>query len=402
MSFSKRMAQAEVVVTGMGVISPLESGEGLAAFWKAACEGKDAVAPIDIFDAAPYATHVAAEVRGGFVTSEKGQSRLYEKRWQAFIEHAFAEALKDAGLNIQPDCARTGIVLGTVLGGIAEGEKVWRAGSSALPDGYRLSSGAELLAKAYGIGGTILTISNACASGTDAIGMAYRHIATGRADVMIAGGGDALSEFAFSGFSSLGALTKDLVRPFDKDRSGLALGEGAAFLVLERKAAAEARGARIYGAINGYASAADANHMTGPDREGKGLASAITRALTEAGLEQVGYISAHGTGTPYNDLMETKAIKRAFGAYASRLPISSIKSMIGHSFGAAGAIEAVTCLKAIESSVVPPTVNLEKDDPECDLDYVKGRARNIVVDSAVSLSSGFGGQNSALVFSGLQ
>ncbi len=402
MGFSERIAQVEVVVTGMGIVSPLESGGGLDAFSKAACEGKDAVAPIDIFDTADYATRVAAEVRGDFSLSETGQSRLYEKRWQAFIEHAFAGAVKDAALNIQPDCARTGIVLGTVLGGIAEGEKVWRAGSPALPGGYRLSSGAERLAKAYGIGGVVLTISNACASGTDAIGIAYRHIATGRADIMIAGGGDALSEFAFSGFSSLGALTRDLVRPFDKDRSGLALGEGAAFLVLERKDAAYARGARIYGVVSGYASAADANHMTGPDREGRGLASAITRALKEARLEQVGYVSAHGTGTPYNDLMETKAIKRAFGVYASRLPISSIKSMIGHSFGAAGAIEAVTCLKAIESSSVPPTVNLEHDDPDCDLDYVKGRARDIAVGSALSLSAGFGGQNSALVFSGLQ
>jgi 3-oxoacyl-(acyl-carrier-protein) synthase len=213
---------------------------------------------------------------------------------------------------------------------------------------------------------------------------------------MIAGGGDALSEFAFSGFSSLGALTKDVVRPFDKDRSGLALGEGAAFLVLEKMTNARRRRARVYGVVKGYASNADANHMTGPDREGKGLANAITRALKEAGLARVDYISAHGTGTPYNDLMETLAIKRAFGR--SDIPVSSIKSMIGHSFGAAGAIEAVTCVKAMDASFVPPTVNLEKDDPKCDLDYVKDNARQVAVESAVSLSAGFGGQNAALVF----
>lgn len=390
--------QRQVVVTGLGIVSPLESGEGVDAFWKAVLAGRNTVAPAGIIDTAPYATHAVAQIRGRFDTAI-GKDHLYERRWQAFIEHAFAEAVADSGVTLKAgDGQKAGIVLGTVLGGVAAGEKLWRSEGSNLSEGYRLSSGAEQLAKDYSIKGPVLTISNACASGTDAIGIAARYIAAGRADVMIAGGGDALSEFAFSGFSSLGALTKDLVRPFDKDRSGLALGEGAAFLALESKASAKARGARIYAEVAGYSSAADANHMTGPDREGRGLASAIGKALKKAGLARVDYISAHGTGTPYNDQMETLAIKRAFPDSAFDIPVSSIKSMIGHSFGAAGAIEAVTCIKAMETASVPPTVNLETDDPACDLDYVKGLAREVKVDSALSLSAGFGGQNAALVF----
>ena len=230
-----------------------------------------------------------------------------------------------------------------------------------------LSSGAESLAKRYSLRGPVTTISTACASGTDSIGMAFRLIQTGAADLICAGGGDTLSEFAFSGFNSLNAMTRDVVRPFDKDRTGLALGEGAAFLMLEEEVHARRRGARIYCSIAGYASSADANHLTGPDREGRGLARAITAALSEAGIEMVDYINAHGTATPYNDLMETKAYKSVFGPSAYEIPISSIKSMIGHSFGAAGAIEAVTSVMAIERGMLPPTINLVTKDPECDL-----------------------------------
>lgn len=215
--------------------------------------------------------------------------------------------------------------------------------------------------------------------------------------MMMAGGGDVLSEFAFSGFSALNAMTKGVVRPFSKNRDGLALGEGAGFLVLEEEKHANARGAHIYCRLSGYSSAADANHMTGPDKNGRGLAAAITGALNESGLKKVDYINAHGTGTPYNDLMETKAFKAVFCAEAPLIPVSSIKSMIGHSFGAAGAIEAITCVLSIQNNMVPPTINLDEPGSECDLDYVPDRSRKTQVNSALTVSAGFGGQNSALL-----
>jgi 3-oxoacyl-(acyl-carrier-protein) synthase len=229
--------------------------------------------------------------------------------------------------------------------------------------------------------------------------MAARTIMTGKADIMIAGGVDVLSDFALSGFHALQVLTNEKVRPFDRNRTGLALGEGAAFIVLESERHAALRKIRTYGVVKGYASRADANHLTGPHREGRGLSDAMRAALGEARLEpnEIGYINAHGTGTPYNDLMETVAIKKVFGRYAYDVPISSTKSMLGHSFGAAGAIEAICCLLSMQNNVIPPTINFGEQDPECDLDYVPNIARQVTVKHAVSLSAGFGGQNAALV-----
>lgn len=380
-----------VVVTGVGLVTPLDQGEGKDAFWTGVTQGVNAVRPISLFDASAYSTDVAAEITSF--------GPLRSGRWQRFIGMAFEGAISDAGVG--GHLRGGGLVVGTVLGDILSAEDAWRRGDKAPLSATDLSSGADEVAKRYGMRGPVTTISTACASGTDSVGMALRLIQTGAADLMAAGGGDTLSEFAFSGFNSLNAMTSDFVRPFDKDRTGMALGEGAAFLLLEEETHARRRGARIYCSVVGYASTADANHLTGPDREGRGLARAMTAALSEAGLKNVDYINAHGTATPYNDLMETKAYKSVFGPSAGKIPISSIKSMIGHSFGAAGAIEAVTSVLAIERGVLPPTINLVSKDPECDLDYCAGTARAGRIGSVLSVSAGFGGQNSALVFRAL-
>ena len=379
----------QVVVTGMAVVSPLESGDGLEMFWKELLAGKCAIKEVKSFDTGRYECKIAGEV--------KGFEHTGTERWINFLDFAFKEALADAG--VDAGAGGFGLYIGTVLGGILAGQEAWKENKHTLPEEYYLYSGERYLTDKYKIKGPVLTVSTACASGTDALGMAYRNILWGKADVMVAGGADTLSEFAFCGFNNLKALTKTKVRPFDKNRDGLALGEGAAFLVLEEADAAKKRGARIYGRITGYASRADAHHMTGPDKEGRGLASAIKAALKEAGISKPDYINAHGTGTIYNDAMETKAIKLAFGNPAYEIPVSSIKSVIGHSFGAGGAIEAAACLLAIKNGAIPPTINYQEKDPECDLDYVPNTARKADIKTAISLSAGFGGQNAALLFS---
>ncbi len=386
------MKNIEVVVTGMGLITPLECGAGTEEFWRLLIEGRGAVNRVSLFDASPYSSDLAAEIRG--VVIKPGRSR-----WASFLETALGGAIKDSGLRLDEiDSSRVGMVLGTVLGTIFDKEAAWRSGSAAGVSQGGLHLEAVNLAGLYGIHGPITTVSTACSSGTDAIGLAYRAIKAGHVDVVFAGGGDTLSEMAYSGFSSLHALTDTVVRPFDATRNGLAPSEGAAFLVLEERGRVEERGARIYGVIRGYASSADAVHMTAPDREGRGLTRAIRAALKEASKESVDYISAHGTGTPYNDLMETKAIKKVFGKGAYGLPVNSLKAALGHSFGAAGAIEAAACLMTMSTGSIAPTLNLESMDPECDLDYVPDIGRQACVKSTLSISAGFGGQNAAILF----
>jgi 3-oxoacyl-(acyl-carrier-protein) synthase len=324
-------------------------------------------------------------------------------------ERACERALENAGIAKGSSASRrAGVIVGTVLGGTASGERYLRAraqGATGAGDGlaqYPLRAAAHALAERAGFAGPVLTVSTACASGTDAIGLAYRRLASGAADVLVAGGVDAVCELSFSGFCALRALTPDRVRPFSRNRTGLALGEGAAFLVLEREASAKKRAATPLGLIAGYAARADAFHLTAPRRDGRGLAAAIAGVLHDGavGAEEIDYVSAHGTGTPYNDRMETLALKAAFGARAQRVPISSVKGALGHAFGAAGAIEAAVCLLAIRDGIVPPTANLEEPDPECDLDFVPGCARRVRVRTALSLSAGFGGQNAALLIRG--
>ena len=394
-----------VLVTGLGVVSPFNPDGDRERFWEPLCAGETAVGAIRSFNASAYPCRVAAEVDRESLQSARPPAD------PAFCmaERAFEHALQHAG--IAPGSAaprRAGIIVGTVLGGTASGERYLRARAQHAPGAtealaqYPLRAVAAALAEKARFSGPVLTVSTACASGTDAIGLAYRRIASGSADVMVAGGVDAVCELSFSGFCSLRALTPDRVRPFSRNRTGLALGEGAAFLVLEREGSAKKRAATPLGLIAGYAARADAFHLTAPRRDGRGLAAAIKAALQDgaAGVDEIDYVSAHGTGTPYNDRMETLALKTAFGARAQSVPISSVKGALGHAFGAAGAIEAAVCLLAIRDGIVPPTANLEEPDPECDLDFVPGRARRMTVRTALSVSAGFGGQNAALLIRG--
>lgn len=392
-----------VVVTGIGVVSPLNPEGDRERFWTSLCAGETAVREVRSFDASSYPCRVAAEVNRELL-GEHGDAKEPALR---MAEIAFGLALEDAGIAGE-ECnpRRTGVVVGTVLGGTISGERYLQAMENATGEAveglehYPLRSIAAFLARKSGFAGPILTVSTACAAGTDAIGLAYRKISSGSADLIAAGGVDVVCELSFSGFCALKALTTDKVRPFSRNRTGLALGEGAAFLILESERAAAGRGRVGLGRIAGYASRSDAVHLTAPHREGRGLAAAAAAALRDGGCrpEDVDYVNAHGTGTLYNDWMETKAVKAALGDHASRVPISSIKGALGHAFGAAGAMEAAACLLAIRDGIVPPTVNLEEPDPECDLDFVPNRMRRSVVSAALSLSAGFGGQNSALLF----
>lgn len=389
-----------VVVTGISVVSPLNPDGAISVFWDSICSGMNAVrqSPPQIKG---YPYNVAAWIDRDF-------SGVTNKA-TVIAEEAFLLGINDAAIDFDStDRSRTGIIVGTVLGDILAGQAYLKQKLSGIRGNeagrllktYPLSSIEAHLERLSAVRGTCITVSTACSSGNDAIGIAFRKIYSGKADVMVAGGVDVLSDFAFSGFSALQAMTMDKVRPFDKNRTGLALGEGAAFIILENERHAMSRKARIYGRISGYAARSDASHLTGPQKEGRGLSEAIDGVMKEAAIKPSGidYINAHGTGTAYNDLMETKAVKLSMGNSAYKIPMSSIKSMLGHSFGAAGAIEAVSCILSMKHGIIPPTINYETSDPECDLDYTPNTARKLSVKTAISISAGFGGQNSAIVF----
>lgn len=380
-----------VVVTGIGLIAPLNPFQGINEFWNSLCAGQDAIKRRRL----PMLDIEREWLMAGIdVPDMKPENKLLH-----IAEEAFLMAARDAGIK---DFGKTCLSIGTVLGNVLLKEKrlMQKTGHGGEES---LSYITSYLSGKYGLGGEQIAVSTACASGTDAIGIAARKIMSGAADAVIAGGVDVLSDFAILGFNALQVLTEEKVRPFDKNRSGLALGEGAAFLVIESEKHASLRGAKIYGEVKGYASRSDANHLTGPHREGRGLADAVLCAMSEGNLkaEDIDYINAHGTGTIYNDLMETKAIKKVFGRRAYDIPVSSTKSMLGHSFGAAGVIEAICCLLAINTKTIPPTINYMEKDPECDLDYVPNISRKKEVSAAISLSAGFGGQNSALILGGI-
>ncbi len=396
-----------VVITGIGLVTPLRPFDGLQAFWEALCSGEDAIkrAPAPLLDTKKNWLMAGIDLSLRPPKDADPGNKLF-----VIAEAALSMALHNAGLRnatrpaplTYSSLLNVGLVTGTVLGNVLLKESRLMDTGKGNPGDDNMESLSSLrsyLASKFELSGAGFTVSTACASGTDAVGIAARMIAAGKCDVMVAGGADVLSDFALLGFSVLQALTDDKVRPFDRKRTGLALGEGAAFVVLESLSHASARGAGIYGSVLGYASRADANHLTGPHREGRGLSEAMTAAISDAGLASadVGYINAHGTGTGYNDLMETKAIKNVFRKGAYEIPVSSTKSMLGHSFGAAGVIEAVCCLLAVRDGIIPPTINFTEKDPECDLDYVPNEARNHEIRTAMSLSAGFGGQNAALI-----
>jgi 3-oxoacyl-[acyl-carrier-protein] synthase II len=402
-----------VVVTGMGAITPI--GIGVDNFWNNAKNGVCGIKEIKGFDATNFKVKVAAEVQD-FIP-EDFIDKKEAKRMDRFCQLAMAaakEAIEDSKIDLEKiDKDRFGVIVGSGIGGIGtierEYEKLLSKGPSRVsPMTIPMIIGnmaAGNIAIKYGAQGICTSVVTACATGTNAIGDAFRTIKNGLSDIMIAGGCEAsITPLSMAGFASLTALSTstDVNRasiPFDKERNGFVMGEGSGILILESLDSALTRGAKIYAEVVGYGSTCDAYHMTSPDPEGKGAGRAMLEAMEEAKIEknQVSYINAHGTSTPYNDKFETVAIKYAFGDYAYKMPISSTKSMTGHLLGAAGAIEAVICVKAMEDSYVPPTIGYKVADEDCDLDYVPNVGRSHEVDYAMSNSLGFGGHNATIL-----
>ncbi len=403
-----------VVITGMGAITPL--GEGIRDYWEALKAGRSGIDKITSFDTTGYSSRIGGEVRGFEPTSylDRKDARRMD-RFTQFAAAAARMAIEDAGLEMErEDPHRVGVVVGTGIGGIGtlmeQAEVLREKGPDRVSPFFVpmmiANMAAGQVAILFGAKGPNTTVVTACASGNNAIGDAMRIIQRGEAEVMICGGSEAaFVPLAMAGFCTMKALSTRndeparACRPFDRERDGFVMGEGAGMLVLESLEHARSRGARIYAEMAGYGMTADAFHITAPSPEGEGGARSMLRALEDAGLppSAVDYINAHGTSTPHNDRMETMAIKNVFGEHAWKVAISSTKSMTGHLLGAAGAVELIACVLAINEGVIPPTINYEYPDPECDLDYVPNRAREARVEVTLSNSFGFGGQNATLV-----
>ena len=403
-----------VVITGLGAVSPL--GLDVASTWEAASTGQSGVAPITHFDASHHETKFAAEVKGFDPESIFG--RREARRMDRFTQFAVAatgQAMKDSGLIVNDNNRdHIGVFIGTGIGGI--GTLVNEAGTLREKGPRRISpflvpmmlpdSAAGQVAISFGLRGPNLAIISACASGTNAIGEAFKVIQRGNAEAMVAGGTEAaIISLVIAGFNSMTALSTHNAdparasRPFDKNRDGFVTGEGSAVLVIESEEHAKARDARIYGELLGYGLTDDAYHISAPAENGAGAARCMKLALDDAGLApaQIDYLNAHGTSTQLNDKSETAAVKTVFGEAAYDLAISSTKSMHGHLLGAAGAVEAVICLKAMEAGLIPPTINYETPDPLCDLNYVPNAARPKVLNRIMSNSFGFGGHNASII-----
>lgn len=409
------MLSDRVVVTGMGCISPL--GNDLSSTWAALLQGESGVDQITHFDTSDFKTKIAAEVKG-FNAREALGVKL-ARRTDRFTQLALVaadQAIKDSALDITDhNSDRIGVIFGTGIGGlgslVSEGEKYLKKGPRRvspflipmmLPD---IAPGQ--IAIRFGIRGPNMAIVTACASGTNAIGEAAEVIKRGTSDVIIAGGTEAaIVTLAVAGFSVMDAISTRnedparASRPFDLNRDGFVIGEGAAALVLESFEHARSRGATIIAEIAGYASSNDAFHISAPAENGVGAAICMKLALEDSNLspDKIDYINAHGTSTKLNDANETTAIKTVFGEYAYKIPVSSTKSMTGHLLGAAGALEATFCIMAMNKGIIPPTINYETPDPECDLDYVQNNARPASLEYVMSNSFGFGGHNACLVF----
>lgn len=401
-----------VVVTGMGAITPI--GNSVEEFWSGVKEGKTGFDKITYFDTEGYRASLAAQVKG--FNAAAYMDRKTAKRMELFCQYAVAaskEAIENAGLDMEKeDPFRVGVCVSSSIGSLQIMEKeekrliekgAGRVAPLLVPMMIsNMASGNVSIA--FGCRGKSLNVVTACATGSHSIGEAYRSIQAGEVDVMIAGGAEAaICPIGIAGFSSLTALTssddpKRASIPFDKERSGFVMGEGAGVVVLESLSHAKARGAKILAEVAGYGATSDAFHITSPCEDGSGAAKSMELAMAEAGVtpKEVSYINAHGTSTHHNDLFETRAIKLAFGEEAYRVPVSSTKSMVGHLLGAAGAVEFITCVKSIEDSYIHPTVGYKVKDEECDLNYVPGEGIHGEVRVALSNSLGFGGHNATL------
>jgi len=409
------MSRRRVVVTGLGIIAPV--GNGVPAAWESILAARSGIGPITRFDASAFASRIAGEVKNFDVGQHLSAKEA--RRYDTFIHYglvATMEAVADAGVaNIAGDKERIGVCVGSGIGGlpmIEETHEAYRAGgvrkiSPFFVPGSIINMISGLVSIQYGFQGPNLATVSACSTANHSIGEAGRIIEYGDADVMIAGGAEAtVSPLGVGGFVAARALSTrnddpaTASRPWDVDRDGFVLGEGAGVLVLEELEHARKRGARIYCELAGYGMSADAHHITAPPEDGGGAARSMRNALRNAGmrLEEIQYINAHGTSTPLGDVAECTAVKRTFGEYARKLAVSSTKSMTGHLLGAAGGIEAVFTVLAIRDQVAPPTANLFKQDPRCDLDFVPNAARRMPIRGALSNSFGFGGTNATLVF----
>lgn len=414
--FQEQSIMRRVVITGIGAVSPL--GIGNAANWDALVRGQSGIDLITRFDASDMPVKVAGEVKN--FNAEDFIDKKEVKKMDLFIQYAMAAshfAMEDSGLVVdESNAERVGVLVGAGLGGLPTIEKYH---SVLKESGYRkitpffipmliINLAPGHISIKYGAKGPNISSVSACATGTHSIGDAYHMIARGDADAMIAGGTESVvTPLGIGGFAVMKALTdsrnddpKRASRPFDKTRDGFVLAEGAGIVVMEDYESAKKRGAKMYAEVVGYGLTGDAYHMTAPAPGGEGAARCMKMALKNAGVnaEQVTYINAHGTSTPFNDLNETLAIKSVFGDHADKLMVSSTKSMTGHLLGAAGGLEAVYCCMAMDKGVVPPTINYEEPDPELDLDYVPNTARDAVVEYAMSNSLGFGGTNATLLF----
>ena len=409
------MEPRRVVVTGLGALTPL--GNTVEEYWSALKEGRSGVGPITRFDATGYPTRIAAEVRG--FDPLKYVDKKEARRLDPYLQYAMAcavMAVEDAGLDTgKVDGDRFGVVIGSGIGGITTLLETHKTLLEKGPDRVSpffipmmiVNMASGLVSMRFGAKGPNSSVVTACATGNHTIGDAFKILQRGDADVMIAGGAEAIIvPLTIAGFCSMKAMSTRndqparASRPFDANRDGFVCGEGGGILVLEALEHAVRRDARIYAEIVGYGMTGDAHHMTAPDPAGDGAARAMAAALRDAGLPPaaVGYINAHGTSTPYNDKFETLAIKRVFGEHARRLAVSSTKSMTGHLLGAAGGIEAIATVLALHHGLLPPTINYETPDPDCDLDYVPNQARKQDVEFALSNAFGFGGTNAALAF----
>jgi 3-oxoacyl-[acyl-carrier-protein] synthase II len=415
----------EIAVTGMGIVSPV--GNNLKDFWTSLVEGRSGVGPVTRFDASALDSRVAAEVKN--FDPSLWMDRKDARKMALFSQFAVAAAVQacsDSGLGFSEeemraagyDPERVAVILGNGIGGLDVFEeshaKLLESGPDRLPPMtiplMIANEAAANVALRLGIKGPAYTQVTACASGTDAIGLAIDLLRSSRVDVVLAGGCEAaVTRFAMAGFCKLKALSTarnddpaTASRPFAASRDGFVIGEGAGILVLEDSSGAKSRGARIYALASGYGATCDAYHLTAPHPQGIEGARALALAMNDAELspEEIGYYNAHGTATQLNDPIESAMVKRAFGPAAAGLKISSTKSMLGHGLGAAGAMEAIVCVKAIETGVLPPTINLDRPDIEagCDLDYIPNRAIERRIDAALTASLGFGGHNAALAF----
>jgi 3-oxoacyl-[acyl-carrier-protein] synthase II len=405
----------KVVVTGLGIVSPV--GNDAASFWNSLKEGKSGVGPLLTFDVSDYDSRIAGEIKD-FDPALYGLSPKEIRRLEKFVQFAVAaskQAISDSGLELdKEDLTAIGVLVGSGIGSLHIIEEQHRVVLEKGPSRITpfliprliVNEAAGQISITFGVKGPNSCVTTACASGSHSIGEAFRIIERGDAQVMIAGGTEScITSLGLGGFCALKALSmrnsepEKASRPFDAERDGFVMAEGAGIVILENLEHARKRNAPIYAQIVGYGMSADAYHMTAPDPEGDGAMRAMQSALRDAGLSagEIGYINAHGTSTKLNDKIETLAIKKAFGSHAKKIMVSSTKSMTGHLLGAAGGVEFVACCLAIKDSVIPPTINYQYPDPDCDLDYVPNTARQVKIEAAMSNSLGFGGHNATLI-----